>query len=240
MKRIKDRLSILGDGAIDFAYAFLDWTATPIMLFCLKYYKSFPIVKRVPDALVLVRLLLFWVPSYIYYLSIVRIDRSLLVWSILLGIIIALTDAWDGRTARAMGVEEGEFGKIFDPLADKLFTGSIVVLLLYVALQFKLPLHNKAMLISMPLIYILLEVALVLKSTSIKRKLGNKMPHSNNFGKIKFTLASLSLAIAAVGNFLFSMGAIDSSVLTLGYVIPFGITAFFAVRSIIGYIRYIL
>ena len=72
--------------------------------------------RNIPNALTLFRILL--IPVFAWYLFFTSFDCS--IWMALLVFIIAsLTDYWDGFLARKYNIISN-FGKIMDPLADKL------------------------------------------------------------------------------------------------------------------------
>lgn len=231
----EERMSIFGGRIFTFASVFLDWTAIPVVAFCGRY-KRFAIVRQIPNILVLFRLFFFWVPSYVFYQSVVQGDAGLLFRAVIIGVFIALTDAWDGRSARKMGLEEGRFGTFFDPAADKLFTVSIACVLLYtIIFRLNLTAIEQALTLISPLVYISIEIMLVLRAISATFKMEAKMPHSNEFGKTKFTLACLSLASTGILTFLFSIGSLSVYVFILGNAIPWGMTSYFAIRSALEY-----
>ncbi len=97
----------------------------------------------------------------------------------------AFTDAVDGSLARTRN-QITDFGKLFDPLADKLLIGSMVVVLVLRNLQ---PVIGIAVLVT--------EVIFIL-SASIIRILG-RVPQANIWGKIKMFLECLAVCVILLG-----------------------------------------
>lgn len=94
----------------------------------------------------------------------------------------AFTDAWDGAVARLRG-QITDFGKIFDPLADKF-------LILFSA-GFMFPRFFETWLFLLMLITEIVIVSYALNSKKIaKREIG-----ANIFGKIKMVLQSIGLIL---------------------------------------------
>ena len=101
-------------------------------------------------------------------------------------LLVAFTDAIDGALARTRG-QITEWGKIYDPLADKILIGSVVfiIVLKYIDLW-------------TALIIIILEILIIL-SAWIQLRRGGKV-QSNVWGKIKMILqcAGVSFLLLAI------------------------------------------
>ena len=79
--------------------------------------------KQIPNALTFLRIVL--IPIFIY----LAIKQYYLI-SLLVFIIASLSDTFDGIIARKYNYVSG-FGKIFDPIADKLLVASALIILTY-------------------------------------------------------------------------------------------------------------
>lgn len=120
---------------------------------------------------------------------VLAIPASYTLWSGMRGLTIGLfilaaaTDVLDGYLARKLN-EISEMGKILDPLADKIFVGVIVTLMLATGM---LPLWFVA-------IVLLRDVTIFLGGLAIKRRTGEVLP-SNYPGKIAVLILSLTLLL---------------------------------------------
>ncbi len=83
-------------------------------------------MSKIPNFLTLLRI--FLLPLLIYL--IIANDSSLNLAILILFIIIALTDYFDGIIARKTN-SISEFGKMLDPIADKLFVVLIIITFIY-------------------------------------------------------------------------------------------------------------
>lgn len=79
--------------------------------------------RQIPNALTILRFLL--VPVFIYFVFVSRTEAKTLI-SLIIFIIAAITDYVDGTLARKWNVVS-DFGKIMDPLADKLLVLSALL-----------------------------------------------------------------------------------------------------------------
>ena len=106
-------------------------------------------------------------------------------------IFAAFTDALDGSMARTKNMITG-FGKLFDPLADKLLVGSMILLLVF---KYFHPLLGVALLG--------LEIIFIMYASVIKIKFKTEVA-ANRWGKIKMALQviamSLTMLALAVNN----------------------------------------
>lgn len=118
-----------------------------------------------PNHLTIVRFLM--IPFVIFYLCTNQYFIGLILF-----FIASFTDALDGALARTRN-QITEWGKFYDPLADKLLICSVIVILIF-----------KYINPYIALIIIILEI-IILISALIKKKLKNYDIHSNFWGKIK-------------------------------------------------------
>ena len=82
---------------------------------------------NLPNILTMFRIAL--VPVFIWFMAADASEQGLLRWLAVLAFAVAMyTDQLDGQIARARNLVT-DFGKIADPIADKLLTGSALVLL---------------------------------------------------------------------------------------------------------------
>ncbi len=127
-----------------------------------------------PNHLTVLRFLL--IPVVVF---LIRIEQY--AWGGVLFVFAALTDTWDGALARTRN-KITEWGKVYDPLADKLLIGTVVL--------FVLPLYLNFYVI---LVIILLEVMLVLEAIYLK-KVKEKAVSALPVGKIKMVLQSFAVS----------------------------------------------
>jgi len=82
-------------------------------------------MQRIPNALTLLRILL--IPLFVY-LAFIDLGKNHIAWALLVFVVAAFTDFLDGYLARKWKVISN-FGKIADPLADKLLVLSALAAL---------------------------------------------------------------------------------------------------------------
>lgn len=90
-------------------------------------------LKHLPNALTLLRLVLAPVIAWAVWSSQLGDDKGWTIAAAILFVIAALTDLFDGMAARAFNAES-KFGRIIDPIADKALVGLPLIalsLLLY-------------------------------------------------------------------------------------------------------------
>lgn len=80
-------------------------------------------IKHLPNILTTLRMIL--VPVFIWIFYFAPIDNSYL-WAVIIFIIAELTDYFDGFFARKFNIISN-YGKVMDPLADKLLTGAAFI-----------------------------------------------------------------------------------------------------------------
>lgn len=83
-------------------------------------------VKHIPNLLTMLRIIL--VPVFLYNVFWNSHPLNLL-WAMIFFVIAAISDYWDGRLARDLNIVSN-FGKIMDPLADKILVISALVALM--------------------------------------------------------------------------------------------------------------
>ncbi|MFO8144657.1 MAG: CDP-diacylglycerol--glycerol-3-phosphate 3-phosphatidyltransferase [Candidatus Syntrophosphaera sp.] len=82
-------------------------------------------MRQIPNILTIIRILLIPVFLWLIFFS---PNRHYVAWSLLVFVVAAFTDFWDGYLARKWNVIS-DFGKIADPLADKLLVLSALAAL---------------------------------------------------------------------------------------------------------------
>ncbi|MCF7911122.1 MAG: CDP-diacylglycerol--glycerol-3-phosphate 3-phosphatidyltransferase [Candidatus Cloacimonetes bacterium] len=155
-------------------------------------------IRFVPNILTMLRILL--VPVFIWFFFYSRIPHSL-IWAAVIFVIAEITDYLDGKIARKYNVISN-FGKVMDPLADKILTGTALIGIAVPPFQ----------LISVVTVIVIIfrEVAVsILRQVYVKRKI--YLP-ANNWGKIKtvsqmtgLTITIIYLALVNVENYVISM-----------------------------------
>lgn len=159
---------------------------------------------NIPNTITLIRALLV-LPIIELYQS----DRSL---AFVLYLTAVVTDFLDGLCARKLN-QKTDFGKIIDPIADKLLNYTVIYFLFLDKYDFKTRFW-----VMVILAFILLGMAGLKLLFPIRRKLG-----SNIFGKMKFGLESLAVI------FLFlNLGKIAIGLINWAIV--------FAIFSILGHL----
>lgn len=131
-------------------------------------------VWNVPNALSMFRILL------IIPLGIALWEQENVI-AVLIGILTSITDNLDGYFARRLN-QITEFGKIIDPVSDKLLVGVIVIILL---IQERMPLWFALVIWGR-------DVLLMLGSLWAAKKIGWVLP-SNVMGKMTITVLGLTL-----------------------------------------------
>lgn len=94
-------------------------------------------LKQIPNALTLARLILAPVIAYAIWEAYNSTDEAAqgwTIWSAVLFIVAALTDLFDGIAARAFDAHS-KFGRLIDPIADKALVGLPLIALSIVAAQ---------------------------------------------------------------------------------------------------------
>ena len=135
---------------------------------------------------------------------------------IILFIISAFTDALDGALARTTD-QITDWGKMFDPLADKLLIGSVVAIMV-----------TKYISVVLAFAIISIEVFLILNGY-YKKKYQNLVIQSEKSGKFKMVLQSLGLVVLL----LYAISSVPILLITAEYILYLSII--FALTSLIVY-----
>lgn len=156
--------------------------------------------RKLPNQLTLLRFLL--VPIFVLLLCFPFSGSRYLATGVFL--LAALTDYFDGTIARYFSVESS-FGKLMDPLADKVLTMAALVMMLDFGDQYSA--------LSWLVVTILAREMLVTGLRSIAALEGKVVPASH-WGKYKTVVLMIALTLLLLGNIpgttisLFSMGVV--------------------------------
>ncbi len=137
----------------------------------------------ISNALSISRIVLM-VPAVYYLITPVPFHREIALFIILIAV---ATDALDGYVARRRN-EVSEFGKVIDPLADKVAIGAIVVMLTFFG---DIPLWFAVTVLTRDLI-------IFLAGLYIKKKTGIILP-SLMSGKVAVSILALTLVFPVLG-----------------------------------------
>ncbi len=159
-----------------------------------------------PNFFTLLRLVLVPLVVYVNYLHWYRIGIPLFLFA-------AFTDAIDGSLARTRN-QITDFGKMMDPVADKLLIGSMVVLLVMRYINYYVG-----------LMVIALEIIFMITATVV-RALG-KVPQANLWGKIKMLLQCVAVCVVLLGLSLESVWLFAAASWIFGAAIIFAIISLF-------------
>ncbi len=151
-----------------------------------------------------------WTFSNILSLArlVLTLPTGIAVWygakeaAVALFVLAALTDYLDGYVARRLG-QISDFGKILDPLADKVFVGGVVLLLLFLDI---LPLW-------LVLPVLLRDLLILLGGIYVERKIGVVLP-SNWTGK--WAVGALSFTVLLI--YLGAEGIVVGAFVALTFV----------------------
>lgn len=166
-------------------------------------------IMTIPNAISFVRILLI-TPFVAFFISRMYIAAAVTV------AISGLSDCFDGLIARKFH-QESEFGKILDPLADKLTLIAVGVCLILIE-PFVLPLM---------IIMVIKDTLMIIGGVIIVRR-GIIPPKSSWYGKVSTFLFYISVAaIVLMAVFHYENMALSYSLL--------GVTAAFMIYSLINY-----
>lgn len=166
-----------------------------------------------PNVLTMLRL----IGTAILWVAFLTTDSNESFWNagiLVLFIVTALTDLWDGALARNSN-QITELGTMLDPLADKLLIGSILFFL-------ALTLHHWTL-----YLVIFLECIMVVLNIIFYTIWGGKIKGANAFGKLKMALEVLFVIILLIGVYQKS-----DSTLTVGFFVG-GTAIIFAIISML-------
>lgn len=168
-----------------------------------------------------------YIPNILTFLRILFIPFFIIcalqgrqVCALIIFIVAALTDTLDGVIARKFNYIS-DFGKILDPLADKLLVGFALIIFVYIEL---LPWWLGLLIISR-------EIAMTLYRIYLqKRKI---YLSANIFGKIKTTIQM----VVIIGALFYEAISYESNVILYIILFLFYLTAFFAWLSFFIYLK---
>ena len=145
--------------------------------------------KYIPNIITAIRLILVPVFIYCFFNTDIRIAFAVFL-------IASLSDLLDGYLARKWEVVS-DFGKLFDPLADKIMQISAVVCLAI-----------KGMLPILPVIIAFSKELLMLAGSVLILKRRNFVVYSNKFGKIASFIFSFVVCLCFFRDFWFTSDAL--------------------------------
>lgn len=140
-------------------------------------------------------------------------------WSAMVFVIAVFTDALDGALARTTN-RISDWGKLFDPLADKLLIGSTAAVLVTRFLSFRLAAAIVAV-----------ELLLILFAYHRKYYRQHEI-QANYLGKTKMVLQSVGLIVLYAGVIAANPFLIQISEIVLTFALGFAVLSFFGYRSI--------
>lgn len=178
--------------------------------------------KHIPNILTIFRIIL--VPLLLWLVYINQI-QNYIIWVTAIFIIASITDYFDGMLARKFNVISN-FGKIMDPLADKLLVISALAVLYN-------PMHFIGLIVV--LIIVIREVGItILRDYYVKKKI---YIAANNWGKIKTVLQMVGIIVTLIyATILHYLQIEPSSTIIIIINIYFWITAMITVYSGMNYI----
>lgn len=166
----------------------------------------------VPNYITALRFLLVPVVFFFFIYDHYRLGGVLFIFT-------AFTDALDGALARTSN-QITDWGKVFDPLADKLLVGSTAAILVTRFLSFYL---------AMTIVGIELFLILLGYWKKYYRKV---QIQANYLGKTKMISQSVGLTFLCLGVVIHSPGFISFATVILYVSVAFAILSFFGYRSI--------
>jgi len=157
---------------------------------------------QIPNALTIFRIIL--IPIFIYCAL-----NDFFILTLIVFVVAALTDTFDGLIARKFGYVSN-FGKIVDPLADKLLVASALIIFSYWGIVFWW----------LTAIILLREIFLTIYRELLKKK--GIFLAANQYGKIKTTTQMVTIiATLAYRAILPNIVIIDTILLILYFLIAF-------------------
>lgn len=132
-----------------------------------------------PNLLSLLRIVL--VPLFLYFIFIPTVQHRM--WALLVFIVAAITDFFDGWLARKLH-QESEMGKFLDPLADKFLV--IAALVAFLFLDPLIPLWMIVIIIARDILITLMRYLAIKKGASLR---------TSSFGKVKTAFQMISIII---------------------------------------------
>ncbi len=132
-----------------------------------------------PNLLSLLRIVL--VPLFLYFIFIPTVQHRM--WALLVFIVAAITDFFDGWLARKLH-QESEMGKFLDPLADKFLV--IAALIAFLFLDPLIPLWMIVIIIARDILITLMRYLAIKKGASLR---------TSSFGKVKTAFQMISIIV---------------------------------------------
>ena len=130
-------------------------------------------------------------------------------------LLVAFTDAVDGTLAR-MRSQVTRFGMLFDPLADKLLIGSMVILLVF---------QNFHYLLGVAILGI--EILFILSALVAKIKF-NSIFSANKWGKVKMALQVLAISFTLIALVFNTPHLLTFAFWSFGFAIGFALISLFS------------
>jgi CDP-diacylglycerol--glycerol-3-phosphate 3-phosphatidyltransferase len=183
----------------------------PKKLFPHDYLMKYTLIPLIPQAVTpnsITLLRFFGIPALIFLLAQEWYD-----WSLGLFLFLALTDAVDGSLARLRD-QITQWGTIYDPVADKLLIGSVVLLIVMKHINVILGL------------LILIVEGLIILGAMRRRKAGHAIA-ANFFGKTKMFLQVLGVTFLLIAVWLGFDLFVPLSIGTLCLAILFAVVSLF-------------
>ncbi len=177
--------------------------------------------KKIPNSLTIIRIIL--VPIFIWIIFSNKIPHNTF-WATIVFIIASITDYLDGMLARRLKVISN-FGKIMDPLADKILVVSALI-----AISVKMNYIS----IIVVIIIIIREIAVsLLRNYYIKK---NIYIAANIWGKLKTILQMVGIIAALVyHSFISIFGKSENTIIVSGFDIYFWLVAVVTILSGLNY-----
>lgn len=141
------------------------------------------------------------------------------VWGLVLFVLTAFTDAVDGALARTRGPIT-EWGKMYDPLADKLLIGSVVALVVSRFIS-----HYLALAI------IFLELLIIASAFWLRKYRGREI-QAKAVGKVKMILQSFGVGFLMLYTVVGVAPLLEAARYTLYAAVFFAVLSLFVYRSI--------
>jgi len=178
--------------------------------------------KHIPNILTMLRIIL--VP-YFLWITYISQPQDFVIWITAIFIIASITDYLDGMLARKFNVISN-FGKIMDPLADKLLVIS-ALLALYIPLGY----------ISLPVIIIIVAREIII--TILRNNYAKKGIYiaANNWGKVKTVFQMVGIVgVLLYASILQYLGQSPQTTVQIIIRVYFWITAAITLYSGMNYI----
>lgn len=137
------------------------------------------VLLLMPNLLSLLRIVL--VPLFLYFIFIPTVQHRM--WALLVFIVAAITDFFDGWLARKLH-QESEMGKFLDPLADKFLV--IAALIAFLFLDPLIPLWMIVIIIARDILITLMRYLAIKKGASLR---------TSSFGKVKTAFQMISIIV---------------------------------------------